>query len=76
VRSDPLLDASKTLRLGRRLALVVTHVNVDECRTRLEGFVRGLDLLGDAERNRRVLRFLRQRTRDCDADDERFAGRG
>jgi hypothetical protein len=70
------LHAREALGLGRRLSLVVPHVDVHQRRARLERLVGGLDLFGDADRNRRVLSLLRQRTGDCDADDERLAGRG
>jgi hypothetical protein len=72
---DALLDAPKSLRIRRRLSVVVTHVNVNERRASLVGLVRGLYLLGNADRDGGVLRLLGQRTRDRDADDERLAGR-
>jgi len=50
-------------------------VNVNERRTRLVSLVRGLDLLGNADRDGGVLRLLGQRTRNRDADDERLSGR-
>jgi len=72
---DALLDARESLRIRRRLAVVVTHVNVNERRTRLVSLVSGLDLLGNADRDGGVLRLLGQRTRNRDADDERLSGR-
>jgi hypothetical protein len=76
VPPNALLNLPESLGIRRRLSLVVPHVNVNERGPGLEGFVRGFDLLGDANRDRRVLRLLGQRTRDRDADDERLAGRG
>jgi hypothetical protein len=67
------LHAREALGVGRRLPLVVTHVNVNERRPGFESLVRGFDLLGDADRDRGVLRLLRQRSGDRDADDERRA---
>jgi hypothetical protein len=58
--ADACLHAGETFGVARGLTFVVAHVNVNERRARLEGFVRGLDLLVDADRNRRVLRLLRQ----------------
>ena len=51
-------------------------MNVNERRAGFERLVRGLDLLGDRDRDGRVLCLTGQRTRDRDADDERIAGRG
>jgi hypothetical protein len=71
-----VLHERETLGIRGGFALVVANVDVDERRPRFERFVRRFDLLRDAEGDRRVLRLLRQRTRDRDADDERLAGRG
>jgi hypothetical protein len=69
------LHAGEAFGIRRWLSLVVTNVDVNERSARLECFVRGLDLLGDADGDRRVLCLPGQRTRDRDADDERLAGR-
>jgi hypothetical protein len=61
----------KAIRRGRRSAVVVAHVQVNQRGTRLEGFVRRFDLLVDRDGNRGIVLLSRQRSGDRDGDDAR-----
>ena len=65
----------EAVRIGSGRLIVIAHVGVDDGGTRLDCGVGALDLLGDGDRNRRIVFLARQATGDGDADDAGLAYR-
>ena len=69
VLAQALEQPPEPLRVGGRRLVVVAHVAVHDAGAGLEGRLRALDLLGDGDRHRGVVRLPRQAAGDGDADD-------
>ena len=68
-RADAFLELGELVGVGGRGLIVVSDVHVHERSAGLERRLRGLDLLGDGDRNGRVVLFARHRAGDGDGDD-------
>src|SRR5215218_8314933 len=67
--ADAFLKLREFIGIRRRGLIVVSDVHVHERGARLEGLVRGFDLLVDGDRDSRIVFLTWHRAGDCDGDD-------
>src|SRR6266478_9035040 len=70
--AQALQQLAETILIRGRGLIVLAHVHVRDGRSRFEGFLRRLDLFGDADRYRRIVFLARHGAGDGDRYDARI----